>query len=172
MEKAFKVSKDIVALPSNVPIPDMGVLPVNAFVIKAKEPVLVDTGLGMESEGFMKALESVIDPKELRWVWLTHDDLDHTGSIQRVLEAAPKARLAAHPLAPLRMSTAWQVPMHRVNFINPGDSLSVGDRKLTAVKPPVYDNPMSTGIYDDKSGVFFSVELLWSDSARAGPECV
>jgi flavorubredoxin len=158
MERVFEVSKEIAVLPSNIPIPDMGVLPINAFVIKAKEPVLVDTGLGVESEGFMKALESVIDPKELRWVWLTHDDLDHTGSLQRVLEAAPKARLAANPLAPMRMNTAWPVPMDRVNFVNPGDSIWAGDRKLTAVRPPVFDNPLTTGIYDEKSGVFFSAD--------------
>jgi len=62
----------------------MGFLPVNAFVIKAREPVLVDTGMGIESDAFMKALESIIDPQDLRWVWLTHDDADHTGSIQKV----------------------------------------------------------------------------------------
>ncbi|RJQ48328.1 MAG: MBL fold metallo-hydrolase [Nitrospiraceae bacterium] len=50
------------------------------FVIKAREPVLVDRGMGIDSEEFMKALESIIDPKDLRWVWLTHDDADHTGS--------------------------------------------------------------------------------------------
>jgi flavorubredoxin len=40
----------------------MGFLPVNAFVIKAREPVLVDTGMGIDGEEFMKALESIIDP--------------------------------------------------------------------------------------------------------------
>jgi flavorubredoxin len=112
----------------------------------------------LEKQGFMKALEEVIDPKDLRWVWLTHDDLDHTGSIQQVLEAAPKARLATYPLTAMRMGTAWQVPMDRVNFVNPGDSIWAGDRKLTAVRPPTFDNPLSTGIYDEKSGAFFSVD--------------
>ena len=59
----------------------MGYVPVNSFLIKAKEPVLVDTGLGQDRDQFMKALESVIDPKDLKWIWLTHDDSDHTGSI-------------------------------------------------------------------------------------------
>ena len=79
----------------------------------------------------MKALESVIDPHDLKWVWLTHDDADHTGNIQKVLEAAPDARLAANSLAALRMSTAWPVPLHQVYWLNPGDSITVGDRKLS-----------------------------------------
>ena len=158
MDKPYQATADIVVLPTHLPIPNMGLLPINSFVIKAKEPVLVDTGIGMESENFIKALESVINPRELRWVWLTHDDLDHTGSLQEVLRVAPKARLATNPLMALRLNSAWPVPMDRVYFLNPGDSISVGDRKLTAVRPPVFDNPGSTGIYDDKTGTFFSVD--------------
>jgi flavorubredoxin len=160
MDKPHHALPDIDVLPAHFPIPGMGFLPVNAFVIKAKEPVLVDTGMGVDSEEFMKALESIIDPYDLKWVWLTHDDADHTGSIQQVLEAAPRARLAANSLAVLRMSMVWPVPMHRVYWLNSGDSISVGDRKLTAVRPPLFDNPTTIGIYDDKSEAFFSADFF------------
>jgi flavorubredoxin len=160
MDKPHQAMPGIEVLPAHFPIPGAGFLPVNAFVIKAKEPVLVDTGMGIESAEFMKALESIIDPQDLRWVWLTHDDADHTGNIQKVLEAAPDARLAANSLAVLRMSTAWPVPMHRVYWLNSGDSISVGDRKLTAVRPPLFDNPTTIGIYDNKSETFFSADCF------------
>lgn len=160
MDKAHRLTPDIEILPTHFPIPGMGYLPVNAFVIKAEEPVLVDTGLGIESEEFMKALESVIDPPDLRWVWITHDDADHTGNIQRVLEAAPDARLVAHSLAVLRMTTAWPMPMHRAYWLNSGESIEVGDRKLTAVRPPLFDNPTTIGVYDKKSGAYFSADCF------------
>jgi flavorubredoxin len=70
MDKTHKVTPDIELLPVHFPIPGEVFLPVNAFVIKAKEPALVDTGMGIESDGFMKALESIIDPHDLKWVWL------------------------------------------------------------------------------------------------------
>jgi flavorubredoxin len=160
MDKPHQAMSGVDVLPGHFPIPGAGFLPVNAFVIKAKEPVLVDTGMGIDSEEFMKSLESIIDPQDLKWVWLTHDDADHTGSLQKVLEAAPSARLAANSLAVLRMSTAWPVPMHRVYWLNSGDSIRVGDRKLTAVRPPLFDNPTTIGIYDDKSEAFFSADCL------------
>jgi flavorubredoxin len=160
MDKPYQAMPDIEILPAHFPIPGMGFLAVNAFVIKAGEPVLVDTGMGIESKEFMETLESVIDPKDLRWVWLTHDDADHTGNLQKVLEAAPSARLAANSLAVLRMSTAWPVPMHRVFWLNSGDSISVGDRKLIAVRPPLFDNPTTIGIYDSKSEAFFSADCF------------
>jgi flavorubredoxin len=160
MDKPYQVMPDIDVLPAHFPIPGMGFLAVNAFVIKAGEPVLVDTGMGIESKEFMKALESVIDPEDLRWVWLTHDDADHMGNLRRVLEAAPNARLVANSLAVLRMSTAWSVPMDRVFWLNSGDSIRVGDRKLIAVRPPLFDNPTTIGIYDNKSEAFFSADCF------------
>lgn len=160
MDKPHQVGPDIEVIPSHFPIPGARFLPVNAFLIKAKEPVLVDTGMGIESEEFMKALESVIDLHDLKWVWLTHDDADHTGNLQKVLEAAPNARLAVNSLAMLRISTACPVPMHRVHWLNSGDSISVGDRKLTAVRPPLFDNPTTIGIYDSRSKAFFSADCF------------
>jgi flavorubredoxin len=156
----FQVVPDIDILPVYFPIPGMGVIAINAFVIKAKEPVLVDTGMGIGSEEFMKALESIIDPQDLRWVSLTHDDPDHTGNLQTILKAAPGVRLAANSLGLLGMSTAWPVPMHRVYWLNSGDSIRVGDRQLTAVRPPLFDNPTTIGIYDNKSETFFSSDCF------------
>jgi glyoxylase-like metal-dependent hydrolase (beta-lactamase superfamily II) len=138
----------------------MGYLPVNAFVIKGREPVLVDTGLRVESEDFMQALESVIDPQDLKWLWLTHDDSDHTGNLQIVLEAASNARLVISSLAALRMNADWQLPMERLYWLNPGESISAGDRQLTAVRPPLFDNPTTIGLYDNKSQAFFSADCF------------
>ena len=160
MNKPYQVISDITVLPAHFPIPGTGFLPINAYVIKSKEPVLIDTGMGIDSEEFMKALESVIDPMDLRWIWLTHDDADHIGSIRKVLEAAPKARLVANSLAVLRMSTTWPVPMQRVHWLNPSDSISAGDRSLTAVRPPLFDNPTTIGVYDSKSATFFSADCF------------
>ncbi len=160
MDKPYQAKPDIEVLPASFPIPGVGVLTINAFIIKSKEPVLIDTGMGIAGEEFMKALESVIDPPDLKWVWLTHDDTDHTGNIQRILKAAPSARLAVNSLAALRMSTAWPVPMDRVYWLNPGDSIFTGDRKLTAFRPPLFDNPTTIGIYDNKSEIFFSADCF------------
>ncbi len=160
MDKPFQVMPGVHVLPSFHPIPGFGHLAVNAFVIEAKEPVLVDTGMGNETVAFLEALEEVIDPRDIRWIWLTHDDADHVGSLREVLDAAPDATLVTNSLAALRMSTMWQVPMDRVRWLNPGQSLSVGDRELTAIRPPIFDNPTTIAVYDNASKAFFSADLF------------
>ncbi len=160
MLEPYMVGEDIYVLPTHVPIPGAGYLPINAFVVLAEEPVLIDSGLGIETPEFVAALESIISPSDLRWIWLTHDDADHTGSIQTVTELAPNARLAMHAFAAMRMSTWWPVPLQRVYAIRPGDELNVGDRTLRAIAPPVFDNPMSTGVFDESNGTLFSVDAF------------
>ena len=159
MDAPYQAAPDVHVLPTNLPLPGAGVvLPVNAYVLLADEPVLIDSGIGVDSDDFMDALASIVDPKALRWVWLTHDDADHTGSIRRVLEAAPQARLVTHALSAMRMATWWPVPFERVHAIRPGDRIPVGDRTLRAVAPPLFDSPLSIGLVDEATGSFFSVD--------------
>lgn len=132
MDASYQGASDVHVFPANLPLPGIGVLPVNAYLLMAEEPVLIDTGVAMDGDDFMAAVSSVVDPRGLKWVWLTHDDADHTGSIQRIMEAAPNAKLVTHGLAALRMATWWPVPMERVHAIRFGDEIHVGDRTLTA----------------------------------------
>jgi flavorubredoxin len=50
--------------------------------------------------------------------------------------------------------------MDRVHLVNPGQKITVGGRTLAAVKPPVFDNPSTTGFYDEKSGILFSSDCF------------
>ena len=156
----YKAAADIEVLTSAFPIPGYGLVPINAFVIKGSEPVLVDTGAVVESEEFMTALRSVIDPTELKWIWLTHTDFDHIGSLHRLLAENPRLRVITNFLGVGIMSLSAPLPLDRVHLVNPGEKITVGDRTLTAVKPPAFDNPSTTGFYDDKSGVFFSSDCF------------
>lgn len=159
MDAPYQAAPDVHVLPTHLPLPGTGmVLPINAYVLTAAEPVLIDTGVGLDRGEFLDAVASIVDLDALRWVWLTHDDADHTGNIEQVLAAAPNARLATHAFSAMRMATWWDVPMDRVHAIRPGDRLPVGDRTLRAVAPPLFDNPMSTGLLDEATGSLFSVD--------------
>ena len=58
------------------------------------------------------------------------------------------------------MSTEWAVPLDRVYLLNPGQTLDVGDRRLSAFRPPLFDNPATTGFIDSKSGAMFTSDCF------------
>ncbi len=160
MITSYTAAPDIEVLTQSFPIPGFGLIPINAFVIKGPEPILVDTGAVVDSQSFLAALRAVIDPAELKWLWLTHADFDHMGSLHAVLSENPKIKVITTFLGVGIMSLAAPLPMDRVHLVNPGESITLGNRTLTAVRPPVFDNPSTTGFYDDRSGAFFSSDCF------------
>lgn len=160
MVTSYAATPDIDVLTSNFPIPGFGFVPINAFVIKGSEPILVETGAAVQSADFMQALRSVIDPADLRWIWLSHTDFDHIGSLHQLLAENPRLRVVTTFLGVGIMGLTAPLPMDRVYLVNPGETVTLGDRTLTAVKPPIFDNPCTTGFHDRAAGVLFSSDCF------------
>jgi flavorubredoxin len=160
MTTTYRAGADIDVLTSNVPIPGFGLVPVNAFLVHGSEPLLVDTGPVVEADGFMSALGTLIDPADLRWIWLTHTDADHIGALHRLLDVNRQLTVVTTFLGVGSMSLSAPLPMDRVHLLNPGQRLVLGDRTLTALRPPTFDNPCTTGLHDDRTGVLFSADTF------------
>jgi hypothetical protein len=162
-----RLNSEVTVINDHLPVPTIGFLPVNAFVIHAAEPVVVDTGVMLPDRGFMDALGTVVDPKDVRWIWLTHPDRDHTGALFELLDAAPQARVVTTFLSAGIMSTDTPLPMDRLHLINPGQSLDVGDRRLTAFRPPLFDSPATTGFLDTSNGTCVASDCFGAPMASA-----
>jgi hypothetical protein len=156
----YRARADVSVLADYLEVPGIGFVPVNAFVIHAAQPVVVDTGLGLPDRAFVASLADVIDPADIRWIWLTHPDRDHTGGLFALLDAAPQARVVTTFVGAGIMSTERPLPMDRIYLLNPGQSLDAGDRRLTGFRPPLFDNPATVGILDAKSDVCFSSDCF------------
>jgi flavorubredoxin len=153
------VAPDTICLPSYMPIPGHGVLGVNTFVIKAREPILVDTCAAALREPFLAALGATIDPSDIRWIWLSHTDADHLGNMREVLALAPKAQVITNFLGMAKMMLLGH-DVSRVHLLDPGAELDAGDRRLVPIRPPYYDAPETTGFFDTKSRVLFSADAF------------
>jgi flavorubredoxin len=152
-----RVAADTWQLGSWMPVPGLGVLPANAYLIRSREPVLVDTGLAALRGDFLAALAGLVDPAELRWIWITHMDPDHIGNLSAVLDRAPRARIVTTYLGMGKMGLLG-LPQDRAWLLNPGQQLDVGDRRLAAVVPPSFDAPETTGLFDTRSRALFSAD--------------
>ena len=135
-------------------------VPVNTVVIRGEQPVIVDTGARVTSEGWLERAFELVDPADVRWVYLSHDDTDHTGSLVKVLEMAPRATLVTNWFTVERTAFDMDLPLDRVRIVNPGESFDAGDRTFTAVVPPVFDSPTTRGLFDSATGVYWGADAF------------
>jgi flavorubredoxin len=131
---------------------------INSMVILGKEPVIVDTGTPANRTQWLDDAFSLVEPEDVKWVFLSHDDVDHTGNLDEVMTACPNAKLVCNWAMIERHTNCFAFPLERCRWIMHDESFSVGDRTLHAVRPPVYDSPTTRGLFDSTTGVYWAVD--------------
>jgi flavorubredoxin len=136
-------------------------LPVNSLVIRGEEPVIVDTGAPMHRELWLEKAFSVVEPEDVRWIFLSHDDPDHTGSLLDVLEMCPNATFVTNFFSVERLALEKPpLPLERMRWLEEGQSFDAGDRTLHLFKPPIFDGPTTRGVYDSKTAAMWIVDTF------------
>jgi flavorubredoxin len=155
---ARKAAPDTTTFTGYFPIGPLGILPANAHFIHAREPILVDTSGVAFRDQFIDDLKQVIDLEDLKWIYVSHTDLDHIGNLEAVMALAPNAKIVLPGLGAAKMGLREGFDMSRLMPMDHGQRLDLGDRELVLIKPPTYDAPETTGFFDTRTRVLFSVD--------------
>jgi flavorubredoxin len=132
----------------------------NSMVILGAQPMIVDTGTIANRDQWLKDAFSLVEPEDVRWIFLSHDDVDHTGNLDETLSACPNARIVCNWAMVERHTNCFDFPLDRCHWIMDGEALDVGDRTLLAMRPPVYDSPTTRGLFDPTTGVYWAVDTF------------
>ncbi|MCD4534274.1 MBL fold metallo-hydrolase [Nocardioides sp. cx-169] len=160
MRDPYQVADETFVIPDAVPVPGIGLLPVNAMVVRGEQPMLVDTLATVHRESYLERVFEIVEPEDVKWLFISHEDRDHTGSVMQVMERCPNARLITNFLGLGKLAEEFEVPLERVNLLNDGESLDIGDRVIEAIRPPLYDSSATRGFYDPKTDVYFSADCF------------
>ncbi len=156
----YRIAPDTWVIPEIVQAAPDAVVAINSMVIAGAEPVIVDTGNELSRREWLDAAFSIVDPADVRWVFLSHDDHDHIGNLPAVLELCPRATLVTNWFTMERTTRALELPIERMRWVNSGESFDAGDRMLVAMRPPVFDSPVTRGLFDARTGVYWAVDTF------------
>ena len=157
----YRVAPDTYVIPQLLPAPPIGLFYINSMVITGSEPILVDTGAPSYRTQWLQHAWNIVDPGDVRWVFLTHDDHDHAGNLREVMAACPNATLVTTWFSMARYAVDTEdlwLPFDRVRWVRDGETFPAGDRVLAAVRPPLFDNPTTRGLFDTQTRVYWSVD--------------
>jgi flavorubredoxin len=171
----YRVAPDTYVIPQVLDAPPIGLVYVNSMVITGREPVLVDTGSPSYRGQWLEHAWNLVDPEDVRWVFLSHDDHDHAGNLRQVMDVCVNATLVTTWFSMARYAIdsedAW-LPLQRARWVRDGESFDVGDRRLVAVRPPFFDNPTTRGLYDPTTRVYWSVDTFGANMPKLAVDAV
>ncbi len=165
MEAAIPTTSPVRIAPETYLIPNLTpagpgtFVPVNSLLIRGEEPIIVDTGAPVHRPHWLEQVFSLVEPGDVRWIFLSHDDGDHTGGLYAALEACPAATLVTNFFAWERLALERPgIPVDRMIWRGPDEVFDAGDRRLRLVVPPIFDGPTTRALYDQRTGVLWAVD--------------
>jgi flavorubredoxin len=102
-----------------------------------------------------------VEPEDVRWIFLSHDDGDHTGALLDVLERCPQATFVTNFFSVERLALEKPaLPLERMRWLEAGESFDAGDRTLHLFRPPIFDGPTTRGLFDPTTAAMWIVDTF------------
>jgi flavorubredoxin len=142
----------------------------NSMVITGSEPIIVDTGVPTLADRYLEDMFSIVEPEDVRWVFISHDDIDHVGNLEAVMAACPNATLLTSWFMWERMGNLPFVPPWRMRWLAPGETFEANGRTYAAIRPPLYDSPTTQGLLDTGTGVYWASDCFACPVPKGTPD--
>ncbi len=132
----------------------------NAFLILGEKNVLIDTVKAKFADQLLSNISTIIDPKEIDIVISNHTEMDHTGSLLRVMHRIGEEK----PVYCSKMGKKnIKSHFHRdLNFqiVGTGDELKTGDRTFSFIETKMLHWPDSMFTYLKEDAILFSSDAF------------
>ncbi len=132
----------------------------NAFLILDKKTVLIDTVKAEFADQLIDNISKIIDPKKIDYVISNHTEMDHSGSLPRVMHKVGEEK-------PLFCSKMGQKNLSRHfkqnwNYrpVENGEELSLGSRTITFLETRMLHWPDSMFSYLKEDKILFSSDAF------------
>jgi flavorubredoxin len=132
----------------------------NAFLIRDEKVVLIDTVKKEFFSEWMDQIREVIDPKKIDWVISNHSELDHSGSLERLMHVIGSDK----PIYCSKMG-AQNLARHfpgglNLKPVNEGEEMKLGQRTLTFLETRMLHWPDSMFTYFKEDQILFSSDAF------------
>lgn len=123
----------------------------NAYLILDEKVVLVDTVKHYLYDEMLARIRAVIDPAKIDYLVSNHVEMDHSGSLAKLLAVAPKAKVVTSPNGAKGLRRHYKQDWDPL-VVKSGDTLPIGKRTLQFFLTPMVHWPdnMVTYIPEEK----------------------
>ncbi len=127
----------------------------NAYLIRDKKNVLIDTVWLPYAKEFVENLKKEIDLKEIDYIVINHGEIDHSGALLELMKEIPDTPIYCTSNAVKSLKGHYHQDWNFVE-VKTGDELDLGDSKLIFVEARMLHWPDSMFTYMTGENILFS----------------
>lgn len=127
----------------------------NAYLIKDEKNVLIDTVWRPYDREFLKRLKEVIDLKDIDYIVMNHNEIDHSGALPELLREIPGTPIYCTKKGEAILRGHYHQDWNYVN-VKTGDTLNIGKHTLTFIEAPMLHWPDTMFTYMSGDDILFS----------------
>lgn len=128
----------------------------NAYLILDEKITLIDTVKEPFKEELLERISDIIEPEKIDYVVSNHVEMDHSGSIPRIMEICKNATIITSAPSGLKGLTAHYGDSYSYEAVKAGGSISLGKRSLSFVPTPMLHWPDNMVTYCPEENLLFS----------------
>jgi flavorubredoxin/flavin reductase (DIM6/NTAB) family NADH-FMN oxidoreductase RutF len=132
----------------------------NSYLIRGDRTVLVDTSHTKFRDQYLETLKSLINPKAIDYIIVSHTEPDHSGLVEDVLQLAPRATVLASKVALQFLENLVHDPFSK-RIVKSGDRIDLGQgHEIEFVSAPNLHWPDTIFSYDHKTQTLFTCDAF------------
>jgi len=133
----------------------------NAYLVLEEKKVLIDTVWLPHHEEWLENLEKEIDIHSIDYIVMNHGEVDHSGSLQYLLEKIPNTPIYCTANAVKSLTGQYHHPEWNFHVVKTGDTLDVGNgKKLVFVEMMMLHWPDSMATFLTGDNILFSMDAF------------
>ncbi|MBC2575174.1 FprA family A-type flavoprotein [Peptostreptococcus canis] len=140
----------------------------NSYLITDEKTALLDTVKITKVDGFIDSLKDNLGGRNLDYLVVHHMEPDHSGCIKTVRDLYPEVTIVGNKKTKSMMSDYLDIEIGNFVEVKDGDTLDLGNRKLTFVNTPMVHWPESMVSYESTDKILFSQDIFGGFGALNG----
>ncbi|MBU0497874.1 MAG: FprA family A-type flavoprotein [Candidatus Thermoplasmatota archaeon] len=138
----------------------------NAYLIIDKKITLIDTVKHYLFDEMLSRIQSIIDPKKIAYIVSNHVEMDHSGSLPKILQHTPNAKIITSSRGEIGLKRHYKQTWD-MKPVQSGDTLFIGKRTLHFVPIPMVHWPDSMVTYSPEDKLLLPNDAFGQHIASA-----
>ncbi|MFN5871520.1 MAG: diflavin flavoprotein, partial [Aphanizomenon sp.] len=132
----------------------------NSYLIRGEQTVLIDTSHQKFRDLYLDTLKSLVNPKTIDYIIVSHTEPDHSGLVEDVLQLAPRATVLASKVALQFLEGLVHEPFSK-RIVKSGDRIKIGqDHEMEFVSAPNLHWPDTIFSFDRRTQILYTCDAF------------